>query len=48
MTRRAFTLVELLLAVFILGIGVLGVAALLPSAIAMQRTSAKPSIDEST
>lgn len=37
MTRRAFTLVELLLAVFILGIGVLGVAALLPSAIAMQQ-----------
>jgi len=35
--RRAFTLVELLLAVFILGIGVLGVAALLPSAIAMQQ-----------
>lgn len=37
MTRRAFTLVELLLAVFILGIGVLGVAALLPSAIALQQ-----------
>jgi prepilin-type N-terminal cleavage/methylation domain-containing protein len=36
-TRRAFTLVELLLAVFILGIGVLGVAALLPSAIALQQ-----------
>ena len=35
--RRAFTLVELLLAVFILGIGVLGVAALLPSAIALQQ-----------
>jgi prepilin-type N-terminal cleavage/methylation domain-containing protein len=37
MMRRAFTLVELLLAVFILGIGVLGVAALLPSAISMQQ-----------
>lgn len=37
MNRRAFTLVELLLAVFILAIGVLGVAALLPSAIVMQQ-----------
>ena len=37
MMRRAFTLVELLLAVFILAIGVLGVAALLPSAISMQQ-----------
>ena len=36
-TRRAFSLVELLLAVFILGIGLIGISALFPAGIAQQR-----------
>ncbi len=39
MTRRAFTLVEVLLAVFILGIGIISVSALFPAGIAQQRAS---------
>ena len=35
--RRAFSLVEMLLAVFILGIGVISIAALFPAGIVMQR-----------
>jgi len=35
--RRAFSLVELLLAVFILGIGLIGISALFPAGIAQQR-----------
>lgn len=35
--RRGFSLVEMLLAVFILGIGVISIAALFPAGIAMQR-----------
>jgi len=35
--RRAFSLVELLLAVFILGIGIIGISALFPAGIAQQR-----------
>jgi prepilin-type N-terminal cleavage/methylation domain-containing protein len=37
--RRAFSLVEVLLAIFILGIGVIAVAALFPAGIAQQRQS---------
>ena len=37
--RRAFSLIELLLAIFILGIGVIGIAALCPAGIAQQRQS---------
>ena len=36
-SRRAFSLVELLLAVFILGIGIIGISALFPAGIAQQR-----------
>lgn len=36
-TRRAFSLVELLLAVFILGIGIIGISALFPVGIVQQR-----------
>ena len=36
-SRRAFNLVELLLAVFILGIGIIGISALFPAGIAQQR-----------
>jgi prepilin-type N-terminal cleavage/methylation domain-containing protein len=32
-SRRAFSLVELLLAVFILGIGIIGISALFPAGI---------------
>jgi prepilin-type N-terminal cleavage/methylation domain-containing protein len=39
MTRRAFTLVEVLLAVFILGIGIISVSALFPAGIVQQRAS---------
>ncbi len=39
-TRRAFSLVELLLAVFILGIGIIGISALFPAGIAQQRQAA--------
>ncbi len=35
--RRAFSLVELLLAVYILGIGIIGISALFPAGIAQQR-----------
>ncbi len=38
-TSRAFSLIEVLLAVFILGIGVIAVAALFPAGIAQQRQS---------
>jgi type II secretory pathway pseudopilin PulG len=37
--RRAFSLVEVLLAIFILGIGVISIAALFPAGIAQQRLS---------
>jgi prepilin-type N-terminal cleavage/methylation domain-containing protein len=37
--RRAFTLVELILAIFILGIGMISVAALFPAGIAQQQAS---------
>lgn len=37
MSRRAFSLVELLFAVFILGIGLIGISALFPAGIAQQR-----------
>ncbi len=37
LSRRAFSLVELLLAVFILGIGIIGISALFPAGIAQQR-----------
>lgn len=40
MKRRAFSLVELLLAVFILGIGIIGISALFPAGIAQQRQAA--------
>ena len=36
-SRRAFNLIELLLAVFILGIGIIGISALFPAGIAQQR-----------
>ena len=39
MKSRAFTLVEVLLAVFILGIGIISVSALFPAGIAQQRSS---------
>jgi len=39
MSRRAFTLVEVLLAVFILGIGIISVSALFPVGIVQQRAS---------
>lgn len=39
MSRRAFTLVEVLLAVFILGIGIISVSALFPAGIVQQRAS---------
>ncbi|MBM4111331.1 MAG: prepilin-type N-terminal cleavage/methylation domain-containing protein [Phycisphaerae bacterium] len=39
MIRRAFTLVEVLLAVFILGIGIISVSALFPAGIVQQRAS---------
>jgi prepilin-type N-terminal cleavage/methylation domain-containing protein len=38
--RRGFSLVEMLLAVFILGIGVISIAALFPAGIALQRQAA--------
>ncbi len=38
-SRRAFSLVEVLLAIFILGIGVISIAALFPAGIAQQRLS---------
>ncbi len=38
--RRAFSLVELLMAVFILGIGIIGISALFPVGIAQQRQAA--------
>jgi prepilin-type N-terminal cleavage/methylation domain-containing protein len=38
--NRGFSLVELLLAIFILGIGVIGIAALFPAGISQQRQSA--------
>lgn len=41
---RGFTLVELLLAIFILGIGIISVAALFPAGIAQQRQSADDTI----
>jgi prepilin-type N-terminal cleavage/methylation domain-containing protein len=37
--RRAFSLIEVLLAIFILGIGVISIAALFPAGIAQQRAS---------
>ncbi len=37
--RRGFSLIELLLAIFILGIGVIGIAALFPAGIVQQRQS---------
>ena len=39
MKRRAFTLVELVLAIFILGIGMISVAALFPAGMAQQQAS---------
>ncbi len=39
MHRKAFSLIEVLLAVFILGIGAIGIAALFPAGIAQQRSS---------
>jgi len=38
-SRRGFSLVELLLAIFILGIGVISIAAIFPAGIALQRQS---------
>ena len=38
-SRRAFSLIEVLLAIFILGIGVISIAALFPAGIAQQRLS---------
>src|SRR5262245_25735142 len=37
--RRAFSLIEVLLAIFILGVGVISIAALFPAGIAQQRQS---------
>ena len=39
MTRRALSLIELLLAIFILGIGIISIAALFPAGIAQQQRS---------
>jgi prepilin-type N-terminal cleavage/methylation domain-containing protein len=39
MRRNGFTLMEVLMAIFILGIGVIGIAALFPAGIAQQRVS---------
>ncbi|MHC4129030.1 MAG: type IV pilus modification PilV family protein, partial [Planctomycetota bacterium] len=39
MRCKGFTLTEVLMAIFILGIGVLGIAALFPAGIAQQRAS---------
>ncbi|MHC4101017.1 MAG: type IV pilus modification PilV family protein, partial [Planctomycetota bacterium] len=39
MRRNGFTLMEVLIAIFILGIGVIGIAALFPAGIAQQRSS---------
>ncbi|MDP6601967.1 MAG: prepilin-type N-terminal cleavage/methylation domain-containing protein, partial [Phycisphaerales bacterium] len=37
MTRRGFSLIELLMAIFILGIGLISIAALFPAGIALQQ-----------
>ena len=37
--KRAFSLIEVLLAIFILGVGVISIAALFPAGIAQQRAS---------
>ena len=42
--RRGFSLVEMLLAIFILGIGVISIAALFPACIALQRQAADDTI----
>ncbi len=43
-SRRAFSLIEVLIAIFILGIGVLGIAALFPAGIAQQRRAVDDAI----